>query len=129
ERISREFKNNLGIFTAENPFKLIQNSEGVCTIGSTMGFEAILLGKPTILLGEPWYRSLPGIYKADTPEVMAELLQNIWKLRKLNEAEKVQIVYALFDIGFEGVKLPRENALSEENIGNLSKGLAEFLFK
>jgi hypothetical protein len=34
---------------------LIQNSQAVCTVAGTTGWEALKMGKPAILFGNPWY--------------------------------------------------------------------------
>lgn len=51
-----------------NTYDLIRNSEFVATITGTAGFEAISGGKPVLVFGLAWYRSLPGvtIYNSDT---------------------------------------------------------------
>ena len=104
-------------------FHLIRNSLGVVTLGSSMGFEALLLDKPVIISGEPWYRNFPGVYKGDRPEVLAELLQNAHRLSTPTEAEKLKMVYALFKVSFDGVKVPHEDTLKPENITQLAKAL------
>jgi len=110
-----------------NNFNLIKNAKGICTLGSTMGFEAILLGKPVILLGNPWYRSLPGIKLVNTFEDLSLSLQHIDKIPTLQEDEKIDIVNALYKISFNGVKVPQPEALSENNISNIADALKKYL--
>lgn len=38
-----------------NPISLIETMDGVYTVTSTMGFEALLAGKPVTVFGLPWY--------------------------------------------------------------------------
>lgn len=38
-----------------NPIQLLQAVDAVCVVTSTMGFEALLVGKPVITFGMPWY--------------------------------------------------------------------------
>ena len=92
-----------------------------------MGFEAILLGKPVILLGNPWYRSLPGIKLVNTFEDLSLSLQHIDKIPTLQEDEKIDIVNALYKISFNGVKVPQPEALSENNISNIADALKKYL--
>lgn len=107
----------------EDTFKLIRHSEGIVTLGSTVGFEALLMNKPVIIFGEPWYRNLAGVYRADKAEQLAELLQNINKLAILTESEKLRVVYALYDISFDGGRWPYHLNLSEQSIGEFAKAV------
>lgn len=38
-----------------NPIQLLQSVDVVCVVTSTMGFEALLVGKPVLTFGVPWY--------------------------------------------------------------------------
>ena len=125
----KQFRNVKLISPFEDTFQLIRNSKGICTIGSTMGFEGLLLDKPVILLGEPWYRLLSGVYKADSPEKVAELFQNADQLKVPTEQEKVAMVHALFEISFDAVRMPQPNALASENITRLAEALSQYLFR
>jgi capsular polysaccharide export protein len=40
---------------AVNPFNLIERMDKVYVVSSTMGFEALLVGKPVVCFGVPWY--------------------------------------------------------------------------
>ena len=40
---------------AMNPFNLIEHMDKVYVVSSTMGFEALLVGKPVVCFGVPWY--------------------------------------------------------------------------
>lgn len=108
-------------------FGLIRNSEGICTLGGTTGFEAFLAGIPVLLFGEPWYRKFPGVYKVDTAEQLAEYLQHNNKLKCAKEEEKINILYALYEISFDGVKWPQPNTTSAENITNMAEGFRGYV--
>jgi capsular polysaccharide export protein len=40
---------------ATNPMHLLSHMDKVCVVTSTMGFEALLMGKPVVCFGVPWY--------------------------------------------------------------------------
>ncbi|WP_159309684.1 hypothetical protein [Spiribacter roseus] len=42
---------------------LLKNCSLVATITGTAGWEALLAGKPTLVFGKPWYRSLEGVFE------------------------------------------------------------------
>ena len=46
-----------------NTFYLTANSKLVSTITGTAGWEAIKGGKPTLVFGQSWYTSLPGVFR------------------------------------------------------------------
>ncbi|WP_016834371.1 hypothetical protein [Herbaspirillum lusitanum] len=50
---------------ATNSLELIRASQFVATITGTAGWEAISLGKKTLVFGLPWYRYLPGVFRFD----------------------------------------------------------------
>lgn len=113
----------------EDTFSLISGAEAIVTLGSTMGFEAILMGKPVILLGEPWYRNFPGVHKADRPETIALLMQKAPHFTVPTDEEKLRMVYALLDISFEGVSDIQRGSLGPENISRLAKRLHRHIDK
>lgn len=46
-----------------DPFKLIRNAEAVATISGSVGWEAMVLGKPVISFGISWYEKYSGILR------------------------------------------------------------------
>lgn len=55
-----------------NVKSLIKKSQGVITVNSTVGYEAILLGKPVFLFGNVFYEKFPNVFK----------VENFYQLRK-----------------------------------------------
>ncbi|MEX0762561.1 MAG: hypothetical protein WD208_05760 [Dehalococcoidia bacterium] len=97
-------------------FNLIRGAEGVVTLGSTMGWEAWVMGRPTILLGDPWYSYCPNIYRAHNSEDLARLLQTASKLPVATEEDVVMLVTILYDISFKAYEFPHVNTLQPDNI-------------
>ncbi|WLH47915.1 capsular polysaccharide export protein, LipB/KpsS family [Pseudomonas beijingensis] len=48
---------------SHNIKKLIIKSQGLITVNSTAGFEALILGRPVYLLGRVFYQDFPGVVK------------------------------------------------------------------
>ena len=46
-----------------NTHALMQRSQFVATITGTVGWEAVRAGKPALVFGAAWYRSLPGVVR------------------------------------------------------------------
>ena len=110
---------------SENTYELMKHAEGIITLGSTVGYEAFLMKKPVIIVGEPWYRNFPGVHAARTPEVLAELLQNIDVLKVASDDEILKVIYSLYELSFEGVRYPHPKTLHSDNISNFTFAFKE----
>lgn len=58
----------------ENIKNLIKASQGVITLTSTAGYEALLLGKPVYVFGRVFYEFHPNCFKVDRPRDLFNLL-------------------------------------------------------
>lgn len=56
--------------------RLIRDSCGVVCVTSTMGYEALIMGKPAFVLGDPFYDFFPAVRKVERPADLHELLSN-----------------------------------------------------
>ncbi len=84
----------------EDSKQLIPRSKGVITLTSTVGFEALVLNKPVIVLGEVFYEKHPLCYKASN-------YTDVWKFSKLIDKQAVPrssaiaTAYAFFKITYK----------------------------
>ncbi len=60
----------------EDSHQLILNSNAVIVVSGTMGWEALLLGVPAIVLGSVFYESFNGSFKIESLSQLSELLQS-----------------------------------------------------
>ena len=56
-------------------YSLIKNCIFVVTITGTAGWEAISGGKNVLVFGNPWYKSLPGVFSYDEDFKLEDLLK------------------------------------------------------
>lgn len=89
--------------------ELIQKSQGVITINSTAGYEALLLDKPVYLLGRVFYENFKNVYKINFKDI-----RNL-KLSK-NESNIIDFI-AYNRYCYEGKLVISD--LSESNISNV----------
>ncbi len=76
-RQMRDMPNAKSLFPHINSRQLITNAKGVITINSTVGMEAMLLGKPAVTLGDVFYTFVPElITRAKSLEDLPELVCN-----------------------------------------------------
>lgn len=65
--------------TQKNSKQLVSHSQGVICLANTVGFEALLLGKPVIAFGDSFYEQLPGCYKLHNFNELFPLVQQLQK--------------------------------------------------
>jgi hypothetical protein len=68
---------NLTIIPSDSPistYALMQSASKVLSFGSTVGIEAVFWGKPSILAGQCFYRSLGSTYNPATHEELLDLV-------------------------------------------------------
>ncbi len=103
-------------------FDLIDNSKAVATVTGTVGWEAVIRGKPVLIFGYAWYRGCEGVFYTPTQSSCKEALSKIEKGYKVNTQNVRAFIYALEKFSFQGYvdssykKLvnisPKENVIS-----------------
>jgi len=126
-RLLKKIRNVRLIAHNEENLSIIRHSEGVITLGSSMGWEAFLLGKVVIVLTDIWYKDLPGVYRSKSSEHLAQLLQESLDLPVASEGEKLKVLYMLFESSFKGVVYPIIQLMSKENIENFVEPFKKLL--
>ncbi len=80
--------------------KLIKNAQGVITVTSTVGYEAVLMNKPVYLLGHVFYENFPNVIKLNS---FLELRNTInIKLKSYSDEEIRKFVIAYYRYTFQG---------------------------
>jgi hypothetical protein len=103
-------------------YELIKGSVAVATITSTMGWEAILYQKPVIVFGNVFYDIFDLVYKVrDITKLPYVLNEAVSSFRQDDELLK-KFILAFLKGTYQGEML--YEALSDENIKNLCKGIA-----
>lgn len=59
-----------------NVKSLIKESQGIITVNSTVGYEAIILGKPVFLLGNVFYERFPNVFKVESFYNLKQCINN-----------------------------------------------------
>ena len=81
-------------------FDLIDNSKAVASVNGTVGWEALIRGKPALEFGYPWYRGCEGDFAISSQENCAKALGGIASGYKV-ELEKVRLfIRTVEELGF-----------------------------
>lgn len=115
----------------ENTQNLIVKSKAVIVISGTMGWEAILLGVPCIVLGGVFYEKFKGAYKVDS----VDKISCIFKSREMPAAtikDAARAVAAIKAGSFEGYfdvhKLDTtKKVLAKDNLNLICQGIESIL--
>ncbi len=84
-----------------NTKELIKTSSGIITLTSTVGFEAILLGKPVVVIGDVFYDFYPACIKINSWKDLFPVLKDIDKLQS-DADDKQNFISAYFLSTYEG---------------------------
>lgn len=60
-----------------DPFKLIENSFAVATLTGTVGWEALIKGKPVIIFGRAWYETHTNVLRLTEQTEISEIKQHL----------------------------------------------------
>ena len=121
--------------TKMNSLEIIARSQSTATITGSAGVEAVRLGKPSWVLGYPWYLSSPGVTRIDTNEDLTRAFENLLSGQPITNVELEEYVSSLHDAHFYGF-IPgfpdhaSQNELSEvkqSTIENVSLLIKEWL--
>jgi hypothetical protein len=101
----------------ENSVSLIKRSAFTCVINGTAGWEAILLGKPVIVIGQPHYAELKeGFVHCTDLSRMPKAVQQALNLSPVSEERLLLYIAALLDQSFDFPLKLREGVVTEETV-------------
>lgn len=105
------------IHPSVSTFELTKNSTAVITVTGTAGWEAFLMGKPVVVLGDVFYNHFPGVHKAALHDT--DFLQNLLmylQTYRFDKRARDNIVRAIF---LETIPSPLAH---DENLGVHQQG-------
>jgi hypothetical protein len=114
------YKRILGIGRVEfassesDTFELIDNCEFVSTLSGTVGWEAVIRGKPVLVFGNAWYSEAPGVYVCKSSESLQNFIMELTsgqsgELEIASQEEITNYVNELF-LQFDKIVLDPETA-------------------
>ena len=79
---------------------LIKQSRIVATITGTMGYEALLLGKPCVYFGDAWYEGLPNSYRFNAGLDLKEISNQRVDAQELSNSVEIKMAKAADGVVF-----------------------------
>lgn len=110
-------------------YHLIKQCKLIVTLTSTAGIEALILGKPVVVMGNVFYDRYEGTNWIDHLKQLKEFMRNEreWKYPEAATLKRylAQVIYN----SNEGNPFPHDDLYSETNIRNIVTGIEEELEK
>jgi hypothetical protein len=101
----------------ENSVSLIKRAAFTCVINGTAGWEAILLGKPAIVIGQPHYVALKeGLVHCPDLSRLPEAVQQTLNIRPVDEERLLLYIAAILDQSFDFPLKLREGVVTRETV-------------
>jgi hypothetical protein len=124
----KDYSANILFLPAETPSNIIiQSCKFVITLGSSVGFEALAIGKPVINFGKVYYDSYEGIYNVYSFDELYTLIRE----NNFNKVDKdiINFTARIISKMKAGNPFPHENLYSKDNIKKVSLSFEEELNK
>ena len=114
--------------TETDTYELIEHSRAVATVTGTPAWEAILRGKPAVMLGYYWYRDCPLVFKADDVAGCRQAFEKIVKGFRIETREVINFLKSFDEATIRCyVDDPRKSIASdlsaEQQLNNLAQAI------
>ena len=94
---------NVKLLAPQLPTKeIIRRSAGVVTLTSTVGFEAAVLNKPVITLGNVFYNFFPNVNSVRDYSQLAPAIEWLLKFKPISENDLIDATAAYIEFGMPG---------------------------
>ncbi len=115
----RKNLSNVGYLPAEySTKKIIQSSELVITQTSTAGWEALILGKPVVVIGQVFYDQYPGINRFSNFEKLKALIHNK-QYHYPDKNDTLKFIAQVWNYCQEGNPYPNPELYNPENVDRI----------
>ena len=116
--------------TSMNSYEIIQKSRGVVTLAGTTGLEALMLGKPVLLLGHAFYEVFrEGVLRADGgQESVVQALQRMAAIERIDDGLLLRFIAASLKRSYATeFEMYKPEVEGPQNINDLADSVLEEL--
>jgi hypothetical protein len=113
-------------------FALIDHAKAVATVTGTVGWEAILRGKPALIFGYPWYRGCEGTFQIQTYHNCINVIERIREGYEIDPFKLRLFIYALEQTGINASVEPHlkvANIDDRENAKRIVRAIGQIIPK
>lgn len=114
-----------------DPFKLIDKSAFVVTVSGTIGWEAVLRGRPVIHFGRAWYEGLSGSFRVKTDEDIKNAINMALSFKGFKNDELVNSYhrnlsrFLIRSVHYK-IEVKESESVFEESVKNIVEGVKVF---
>ena len=116
-----------------DPFDLIDNSLATATISSTIGWESVIRGTPSLIFGRAWYEDMVGIYKIKTIENLRDNWQEILSIKNNIKKKEILAYHSKIEnflvCGKYSQNIVKSTLADDQTIKNIFNGVKNHLIK
>lgn len=119
-KLKRKYGNLRFIHGRQNGRELIKRCSLAITIASTMGMDALIMGRRVLVAGDVFFEGFTGAIKVQSYQELAYALneQSNYDLQKNKEANKAELI-EFSHSAYAGDPQPSQNLFKEENLSQL----------
>jgi len=119
------------LVSSDDPsFDYIDNALAVATGTGTIGWEAIVRGKPVLIFGNAWYEYCDNVFRINSKDELLNVIKKILS-GKLKSADYISYAKAIFKNAIEAYHYKGYDKKSQINktdsVNNLSESISTFL--
>lgn len=103
--------------------EVVRRADAVVTLNNTVGYEAVMHGKPVIVLGDAFYSGSEFTQKVRELSQLPKALRRAVKSNGLDEREVLEFAHEIQSTSYDGVWGETNN----ENVEDLTESVLEFL--
>lgn len=127
QRMKKRYLNLRFLYGRESGRELIKKASMVVTISSTMGLDAMLLGRTTLIAGKVFFNDFTGAVRVESYKELAEELRRPENYEPRDNVAALVEEMTRFGMNcYPGDPQPAQTLFSEQNLGNLLAGLLAF---
>jgi len=106
-----------------NSHDVIKNAAAVVTLDNTVGYEALLYGKPVITLGDAFYDGTGYTHDVRDLSQLEERLNEAIQTGGISEKEILEVIHRVISGSYKGIW----GDSSDNNVQHIAESLTEFL--
>lgn len=102
QQLLKRYDNLFVLPPKTNNYEVLRRADSVVTVNSKSGAEALLLGRPVLVLGDAFYSKCPLVFRVATLSDMAERLKDAFASKSIDRASVAPYFQSAWDLSHPG---------------------------